>query len=61
MSGATVAFVIFWSAVGGSTLLVLLAREIRHAAQRRPRPAPRPEPRGSAVPPLARRAARSTR
>jgi len=29
MNGATLSFVIFWTAVGGSTLLVLLARNLR--------------------------------
>gem|GEM_PF-385059 len=29
MNGATVSFVIFWSAVGGSTLLLLAARRLR--------------------------------
>jgi hypothetical protein len=28
MSGATVSFMIFWSAVGGATVLVLVARRV---------------------------------
>jgi hypothetical protein len=31
MSGATVSFVIFWSAVGGATLLLLVARSFLRA------------------------------
>ncbi len=60
MSGATVAFVIFWSAVGGSTLLLLLVRELVQATRGRRRADARPRSSPPAVIPLARHPA-STR